>query len=93
MPETEIVSASNCARASALLQAAEHVLSVSFYESKFENKSATLNCRIFGMEPLTEADLKMFAARLNTAIEPVKNELAAMVQKEAMDKLKLTATD
>jgi len=92
MPEAEIVSASDCARASELLRAAEHVLSISFYDSKYENKPAELNCRIFGLSPLTEADLKMFASRLNSAIEPVKKELAAMVQKEAMDRL-TRATD
>lgn len=68
------------------LRCAAHVLNIEFYDTKYENKAAELNCRIWGMQPLDTADLKALSVELNLAIRPVL-EARAKSLKEKADRL------
>ena len=73
----------NLERASKCLQAASNILGIEFYASKFDNKPAELNCRIFVMTPVDIKLIETFAKDLNESIAPVKEKLAAAMRMTA----------
>lgn len=83
-----MISSSNCNRASELLGCAANVLSIEFYASKYDNKPAELNCRIFNLQPLQESKLKEMAERLNEATKVVREYYAVQLQGEAEGRLR-----
>lgn len=82
-----MVSTSNRERAADLLVCSANLSRIEFYASKYENKQAELDCRIFGLSPMTELELKALADCLNRTIEPVLTEWSKNKLADAQERL------
>lgn len=86
--DVKIISSGDCERAAELLDCAAHIMQIEFYSSRRENRNASLECRIFGLSPMTQKEVDELAFKLNAAILSVKQEVAAVIQGDAKEYLK-----
>jgi len=71
-----------------MLTSADNVARIEFYVTKYDNKPAELNCRIFGLPSMNKADIDVLAAKLNEAIAPVLRIAQGSLQNKAANQLR-----
>lgn len=71
-----------------MLTAADSISRIEFYVTKYDNKPAELNCRIFSLPGMSKFDIENIAGKLNEAISPVIQSVQSTLQNKAANQLR-----
>lgn len=71
-----------------MLAAADGIERIEFYVTKYDNKPAELNCRIFSLPGMSKFDIENIAGKLNEAISPVIQSVQGTLKSKAANQLR-----
>jgi len=71
-----------------MLTAADSIERIEFYVTKYDNKPAELNCRIFNLPGMSKFDIENIAGKLNEAISPVIQNVQGTLKSKAANQLR-----
>lgn len=71
-----------------MLTAADSISRIEFYVTKYDNKPAELNCRIFNLSGMSKLDVESLAGQLNEAVSPVLERKSGTLKSKAANQLR-----